>query len=57
MTVNDLESDQYIGLQINNYELKEKIGAGKIGGVYKAIRDDNHTVACKIIPEHKLKNG
>ena len=37
MTVNDLESDQYIGLQINNYELKEKIGAGKIGGVYKAL--------------------
>ena len=50
--------DIYIGMVINNYKIIEQIGHGKIGTVYKAIREDiNHTVACKIIPEGKLKDG
>lgn len=50
--------DPYIGLTIFNYSLKEKIGEGKIGSVYKAVRyDPYHELACKVIPEGKLKLG
>ena len=41
-----------------NYQLKEYVGFGKIGIVYKAIRKNPvHYLACKIIPDGKLKKG
>lgn len=51
--------DPYFGLQpIPSYYLTEKVGEGKIGSVYKAVRSDPPDVlACKIIPEGRLKPG
>lgn len=59
MPKKDQEKDPYIDLQpIPNYYLKEKIGQGKIGSVYKAVRDDPYDVlACKVISQEKLKKG
>lgn len=55
-----ISEDPYIGVQpIPNYYLTEKIGEGKIGSVYKAERqaDPADILACKVIPEGKLKDG
>ena len=49
--------DPYIGLIIDGYTIKEKIGTGKIGSVYKAERTDVDFFACKIISAEKLKAG
>jgi hypothetical protein len=51
--------DPYIGLQpIPDYSLTEKVGEGKIGSVYKTVRADPLDIlACKVIPEEKLKKG
>lgn len=51
--------DPYLGLQpIPNYYLTEFKGEGKIGRVYRADRADPEDVlACKIIPEGRLKKG
>lgn len=53
------EQDHYIGLQpMKDYYLTEKVGEGKIGRVYKAVRENPHDVlACKVIREGKLKQG
>jgi hypothetical protein len=55
----ELAQDPYIGFQpIPNYYLERKVGEGKIGSVYKAARKDPPDVlACKVIPEGKLKSG
>lgn len=56
--INSDDDDAYIGMLLSNYKIIEKKGNGKIGTVYKAVREDfSHTVACKIIPEGKLKKG
>lgn len=51
--------DPYIGIKpIPEYTLTEWVGEGKIGNVYKAVRDNPpHILACKIIKEGKLKDG
>jgi hypothetical protein len=51
--------DPYIGLvPVLGYTLTKCVGRGRIGAVYKAERLDPHDViACKIIPEGKLKRG
>ncbi|MDO9096690.1 MAG: hypothetical protein Q7U60_01000 [Candidatus Methanoperedens sp.] len=53
------EKDPYLGCQpLLNYYLTENVGEGKIGIVYKAIRSDlSDTLACKVIPDGKLKDG
>ncbi|HCN19711.1 MAG TPA: hypothetical protein DIS73_05430 [Planctomycetia bacterium] len=53
------EQDPYIGLHpITDYYLTEKVGEGKIGSIYRAERSDPPDVlACKIIPEGRLKDG
>jgi predicted Ser/Thr protein kinase len=53
------EDDNYIGLRIReHYELKKKIGSGKIGTVYKAERSNPQlVVACKVIQSQNLKDG
>jgi hypothetical protein len=53
------EDDLYGGLQpVANYYLKELRGEGKIGRVYRAERTDPaDELACKIIPEGRLKQG
>lgn len=52
-------TDPYIGVKpIPEYTLTEWVGEGKIGNVYKAVRDSPpHILACKIIKEGKLKDG
>ena len=53
-----LKMDPYEGLQVRNYTIVEKVGKGKIGTVYKAIRSDiNDIAACKVIAEGDLKDG
>jgi serine/threonine protein kinase len=48
----------YLGLQIGEYTLTELVGKGKIGLVFKAEKKNPEDVlACKIIPEGKLKAG
>lgn len=50
--------DPYVGLDIAGYQLTEKLGEGRIGVVYKAVRSVfGDTLACKIIPQDKLKSG
>lgn len=50
--------DPYINIAINEYKLKKKVGKGRIGTVYKAKRfSPQDTLACKIIPIAKLKQG
>src|SRR5438445_31220 len=53
------QDDPFIGLQpVPNYYLTEFKGEGKIGRVYRAERSDPADVlACKLIPEGKLKSG
>ena len=53
------QDDPYIGsLCGDNYRLEEKVDQGNIGIVYKAVRQNpNHTLACKVIPEGRLKDG
>lgn len=54
----DNKEDIFIGFEISNYKIIEWKGNGRIGTVYKAVREEfSHTVACKIIPEGKLKRG
>lgn len=59
MCKKEYEEDPYIGLQpISHYYLTEKVGEGKIGSVYKAVRSEPPDVlACKVIPEGRLKQG
>lgn len=57
---NDIQSDDpYLNIQlIPDYYLVERVGEGKIGFVYRAERTDPvDTLACKVIPEGKLKSG
>jgi len=50
--------DPYIDIIINGYRLVKKVGKGRIGSVYKAVRSDPpDDLACKVIAENKLKNG
>lgn len=50
--------DQFLGLEVNRYKITKYINKGKIGRVYKAVREDiGNTLACKIIPLFKLKEG
>jgi hypothetical protein len=53
------QEDKYLGLEpIKGYTLVESVGAGKIGTVYRAERQNpRHVLACKIISEGKLKKG
>ncbi len=53
------DKEPYLGFQpIGNYYLKKKVDEGKIGSVYKAVRTDPYDIlACKVIPEEKLKKG
>lgn len=59
MTIPNPIDDPYIGLQPRpNYYLTEWVGNGKIGNVYKAVRNNPfHVLACKVIETDKLKNG
>lgn len=51
-------SDPYIGLEVGGYKLIELIGKGGIGAVYRATKESLRlVVACKVIPQNKLKNG
>ena len=50
--------DPYVDIIINDYRLVEKVGKGRIGSVYQAVRSNPpDTFACKVIPENKLKDG
>jgi len=55
--------DPYIGIEpIKGYYLTKRVGQGKIGSVYTAVRSGpsqnlSHTLACKVIPMEKLKSG
>lgn len=52
------ESDPYEQLTVAGYVLTRKVGAGKIGVVYRAEREDPaHVLACKVIEAGKLKQG
>jgi len=53
------QEDPFIGLNpFSDYCITKKIGEGKIGKVYKAIRENPYDeLAYKIIPESKLKKG
>lgn len=56
----DSEQDPYIGFQpITDYYLRKKVGEGKIGSVYRAVRSTppQDVLACKVIPEGRLKRG
>ena len=59
MNIRKKQEDPYIGIVCgDHYEIKEKIDQGKIGTVYKAVRQNpNQTVACKVIPKGRLKKG
>jgi serine/threonine protein kinase len=58
MTENQVAHDPHIGITINDYELTAKVGWGRIGSVYKAIRSSpQDTLACKVIQQEKLKQG
>ena len=54
-----LEQDPVIGVEPTpGYCLTAKVGEGRIGTVYRAERSDPRDVlACKVIPEGKLKPG
>ncbi len=51
--------DLYLGIAVvPNYFLTEKVGQGKIGSVYRCVRQDPlDTLACKVIVEGKLRAG
>jgi len=51
--------DPYIGRTVNGYRLTRKVGEGRIGSVYRAEREAYlaDVLACKIIPEGRLKSG
>jgi len=50
--------DPYVDIIINDYRLVERVGKGRIGSVYRAERPNpRDTLACKVIPENKLKEG
>ena len=53
------QEDPYIGSVCgDNYKIEEKVGEGNIGIVYKAVRQNpSQTLACKVIPEGRLKDG
>jgi hypothetical protein len=53
-----MNRDPYLGSLVSGYTLIERIGSGRIGTVYKAVRSDpEDIVACKIIPEGRLRTG
>jgi hypothetical protein len=53
-----MSTDPHIGVSVRDYVIKEKIGSGGIGTVYKAVRSSPYDVmACKIITEGRLKSG
>ena len=52
------EIRELVGTEINGYTLTNFIDAGKIGSVFKAVRENPHDeLACKIIPKSKLRPG
>ena len=54
----EVAGDPYLGVVVNGYEITERVGAGQIGTVYKAVRSNpDDAVACKIITENKLRPG
>jgi hypothetical protein len=53
----DPNTDPYLGVTVNGYTITHRVGAGKIGFVYRAEKNKFDFVACKVIPEGKLKNG
>jgi len=58
MSTNRQSADPYMGMTLGDYTLTERIGKGTIGTVYRAERaNPSHVVACKIIPQAKLKDG
>jgi hypothetical protein len=56
--MSEMLNDPFIGIKISGeWELVEKVGVGKIGAVYKAVKQNPYDVlACKIIP-HTPKSG
>jgi hypothetical protein len=58
MGSSNFDFENYLGLQIEGFTLTEKIGKGKIGFVFKAVKKNPDIIhACKIVPEGKLKAG
>jgi len=53
------QPDPFVGVTPwGGYELKRKVGSGKIGSVYRAVRPDpQDTLACKVVEEGRLKLG
>ncbi len=54
------QRDPYIGTEPDpGYFLREKVGKGRIGSVYRAVksRPFRDELACKVIPEGRLKDG
>jgi serine/threonine protein kinase len=54
---NILHPDPYLNKIIDGYVLTERIGNGKIGFVYKAVRSQYDVFACKVISVDRLKAG
>lgn len=51
--------DSFIGCRPDNiHSLVDKVGEGRIGSVYKAVgKNPDDVLACKVIPEGRLKKG
>lgn len=59
MKIEDIDHTVFLDHIISGYKLTRKVGAGKIGFVFEA-KNETHPfdrLACKIIPEGKLKPG
>src|SRR6266446_6046904 len=53
-----IEAKKFQGLKLDKtpYQITEYIGRGRISFVFKAVNDVGQIVACKIIPNEKLRD-
>src|SRR5579883_622024 len=51
-----LLKDQADNLHLNQYRILDRIGKGRLAGVYKAMDPDGNIVAVKVLPPSKAKD-